>query len=193
MNAPTDIRSIWHAAELSGLPSAEEMTIVVKRFRRRQLTRKAVLVCVLLLMGAVMLRLAIYGSSTMPARAGHASILTGFLILIFSNMRSLRRAIDQAGRSNLEFLRYLEKAVRGRAYFYSRIQPLTFALAAAGMYLYIFDSVGTDFRSLLGTCSLGTVVLAGFWFIIRPIVQKKRMREIAASIEKLEALNARSA
>lgn len=184
----TDIKNIWRGAKADKLPSAAETVRFIKRYRFRQILKKTAWVLMMLLMASLMLRAAVYGSNILSARIGELFIFIGYLVLIFSNANSLRRAVNQVNRSNQEFIEYLEQAQRGRLYFYEKVQPFTFVVMASGLFLYVYEMVRRDFNVMLTAYSLLTIGLLIMWFFIRPLIYKKRTQELKETITKLDAL-----
>lgn len=184
----TDIKNIWLTAKVDELPSAEETTRFIKRYRFRQIAKKAALVSIMLLLTVLMLRAAIYGSDELTTRVGEICIFIAYFILIISNANSLKRAFNQMSRTNREFVEYLKQAQRGRIYFYEKIQPLTFLITCSGLYLYVFEAVRQDSGLMLTVYSALTIGLAALWLIVRPLIYKKSIRKLKETIERLEAV-----
>lgn len=184
----TDIKNIWLTAKVDELPSARETIRFIKRYRFKQVAKKAALVSMMLLMTALMLRAAIYGSNELTARIGEICIFVAYFVLIISNANSLKRAVKQINRTNREFVEYLKQAQRGRIYFYEKIQPLTFLIMCSGLYLWVFESVRKDSGLMLTVYSAMTIGLAILWFIIRPLINRKSIGKLKETIEKLEAV-----
>jgi hypothetical protein len=184
----TDIKNIWRTAEVNKLPDAEQIVRFIKRYRFKQLVKKAALVLIMLLMTILMLQTAIYGSNSSITRIGETCIFIGYFILILSNANSLRRAFNQVNRSNQEFIEYLRQAQRGRLYFYEKVQPFTFVIMTLGLFLCVFESVRKDFGLMLIVYSAMTVILIVMWFIVRPLINKKRTKKLKETIARLEVL-----
>lgn len=188
MEDSTDLKNIWRTAQVDKLPGAEETVRFIKHYRYKQIVKKSVLGLMLLLMPILMLRVVIYGSNDPITRIGELFIFIGYFVLILSNINSLRRAFNQVNHSNQEFIEYLKQAQRGRLYFYEKVQPLTFVIMTTGLFLYIFESVGENFKAMLTVYILLTISLVIMWFIVRPLINQKSKKKLRETIAKLETL-----
>jgi hypothetical protein len=87
--------------------------------------------------------------------------------------------------SNGEFLKGLKAEQESTFRALKRMQLAGFVLASAGLLLYVYEEAERN-SWLLPAYSLLTAWLAINWFVIRPLALKKRVKEDAAVILRIE-------
>lgn len=70
----------------------------------------------------------------------------------------------------------------------TKISQLTFLIMCSGLYLWVFESVRQDLGLMLTVYSAMTIGLVILWFIICPLINRKSIRKLKETIDKLETV-----
>jgi len=185
-----DLKKIWLTAKTDCLPTADEMVRTMKTYRNRKLFKKAVLTTIAVLLVALLVVTAVYYTSTMvTTRIGEACMLVAAIILLSSNLNSLKRVYKLKNCSNKEFVEHLESGQRGRIRFYKKTQVIAFAFISMGLLLYLYEMVYPNLVAGVIAYSVTIVWLLINWLVVRPKAFKRQTRKFNESMEKIEKLS----
>jgi len=185
-----DIQTIWQSARTSDLPSTEEIMKIIKRYRIKHVLKKLAMIVLSFILFAVTIMVIIeYHSSFVSTRIGEALLIVAILFLIATNTVKLKRVVAQKDRSNEDFINFLKLEQQHLVAFYKRTQQIGLAIASSGLGLYIFEEASKDTLWLIIGYSLFFVYVLVSWFVIRPLVFRKKTKQLNLFIIKLEKIS----
>lgn len=189
MDNLTDIRTIWLQADITILPNTNEMIGIIRKFRNKMLIKKAGLIFGAFVLTAIMVTVALMCKSyLLTTRLGEACIIVAGMILIVTNIGSLKRAYKLKNCNNQEFIKYLKQVQLNRIYYHNKTQVTGLAFSSVGILLYLFEIVYKNFLLALATYTIVALYLLILWLLIRPKIynrQKKKFEEILKRMETL--------
>jgi Flp pilus assembly protein TadB len=190
MDNLNDLKTIWLTAKTDCLPTADEMVRTMKTYRNRKLLKKAALTAIAILLVALLVLTAIYYPSTMATtRIGEACMLVAAIILLSSNINSLKRAYKLKNCTNKECVEHLESGQRGRIRFYRKTQLIAFAFVSIGLLLYLYEMVYQNLAMSIIVYSVTIVWLLINWLVVRPRAFKRQTKKFNEAMEKIEKLS----
>jgi hypothetical protein len=189
MDNLNELKSIWLSAKTDGLPGAEEMMRMVKGFRNQKLRSKWKVI------GISMVSIIFWAGFTWYFRPVMVStwvgagltVLSSF-VLIWTNVRSMKRFYALNDCSNKEFLAFLEQTRRNQLYYHTKTQVLGMALSTLGLVLYLYEFLYRDIRAFIIGYSVALGLMLFIWLYIRPKSFNRQTIKLNATIEKLEKI-----
>lgn len=189
MDSFNDLQEIWHKANITALPGADEMVRATRKYSRRMLLKKVSLVALGLALAAGMVGVAIlYKSVMLTTRIGECGILAACLVFVWANTGSVARAYRLKDYSNKDFISYLEQLPVKRLRYYRGTQVLGLSLASAGLALYFFEPFHSDVRLSVTAYSLLAVYVLLMWFVVRPRAFRRQQRKLEETINRMQRL-----
>ena len=190
MDNLNDLKSIWLSAKTDGLPAADEMLRVVKKFRNQKLRNKWKVI--LISTGLIIFWLAFmwhYKPVMISTWAGAILMVLSSGVLIWTNARSMKRFYVLNDCSNKEFIAFLEQTRRNQLYYHTKTQVLGMALSTLGVFLYLYELVYADTTAFITSYAVMTGLMLFMWLYVRPKSFKKQSIKLNATIEKLEKIS----
>jgi hypothetical protein len=185
-----DLKSIWRTAKTDSLPAAAEMTNIIKRYRDRTLQRKVIVVLIAAVSVIIMIGLIlIYKARMLTTRIGQYLIILAGCVLIFTNLRSMKRFYDFREFSNRDYIKFLEKSRQNQIYFYKKTQVAGLLFWSLGLLFYIFELVHQNLFISIMVYAITVIFLIILWVIVRRRVFNKRTKRWEAMTKKLESLS----
>jgi hypothetical protein len=190
MDNLNDIKNIWMTANVDGLPNAEEIIRTIKRYRLKHVVKNAIFILFILLLAAAMMWVVfMYKSRMWTTRIGEACFFIAMFMLLATKAGSLKRITVPQTNSNNNFIDFLKQEQQHQFHFFKRTQIVGFVFSAAGLILYIFESVHNDATTMTVAYSLLAIFLSAGWLILRPIAMRKKTARLNEMIEKLQELS----
>jgi len=189
MDSFNDLQEIWRTADMTALPGAGEMTQAIRKYSRRMLFKKVVLVMLGLILAAGMVGvLFLYKSTMLTTRIGEACIIAACLVFVKANIGSVARAYRLKDYSNKDFILYLERLRINRLRYYRRTQVLGLSLSSLGLALYIFEPFHRDAPLCLVSYSVLAVYILFMWLVIRPRAFRRQAQKLERTINEMQRL-----
>src|ERR1700757_1190433 len=174
MDNLNDLKQLWQTADTGSLPNSAQMMQMVKKFRSQKLGKKLRVIVIAILLTAVMLTVMFfYSSSLIITRMGEVLMIAACGVLIFTNMRSMRRFYNLNDCSNKEFIEFLEQTRLNQVYYYKKTQVVGLLLSSAGLLLYLYEFVRRDVWLFIITYTLSAAYISVLWFVVRPRIFKR--------------------
>jgi hypothetical protein len=190
MDNLNDIQKIWFTANVNELPKSGEVVRTIKNYRTAQVIRTVFVILLSLVLGAVMVHVIFFYQSVLfVTRMGEALIFIAILILIMTNLVSLKRISGRKDFTNQEFINYLKQQQQRQIQFHKKTQAIGFALSSAGLLLYFFEVVYQRWVLMIVAYLLLILFILACWFILRPIAAKRKTKKITETISKLENIS----
>jgi len=190
MDNLNSLKQLWQTADTESLPGAGEMLRMVKSFRNKKLAKKFTIIGMAFLL-AVVLGVGVYFA--------HPKMLTSYLgaglmiaacgVLLFTNVRSLKRFYKLDDCSNKEFIAFLEQTRLNQIYFYKNTQVVGLTLASAGLLFYVYELVYNNLFTLILTYGLTLIYVAILVFVVRPRIFKREARKLSDTMQRLKTLS----
>lgn len=190
MDNLTDIRTIWLQADTTILPDSEEMVGTIKKLRGKMLLKQAGLILGAFVLAAIMLAVALINKSQMvTTRFGEVCVIITALILVITNIGSLKRAYKTKDCTNEEFIKYLKQVQLNRIYYHNKTQVVGLAFCSVGLLLYLFEFVSKNPLLALFAYTGMILYLLIFWFIVRPRTYNRQKKELDDKLTRIETLS----
>lgn len=190
MDNLTDIRTIWLQADTTILPDTEEMVGTIKKLRGKMLLKQAGLILGAFVLAAIMLAVALINKSQMvTTRFGEVCVIIAALILVITNIGSLKRAYKTKDCTNEAFIKYLKQVQLNRIYYYNKTQVVGLAFCSVGLLLYLFEFVSKNPLLALFAYTGMILYLLVFWFIVRPRTYNRQKKELDDKLTRIEILS----
>ena len=184
-----DIMAIWHSEKGTNLPSAAQITAVIRAHKQRQSYRFYFIIGGLVLCLVIMLFIIFTYHVTMwTTPVGESLYVLAILYILTIKYRSLRRKKANELLNNQEYLQQLKK---------EKIQDFTktpyklilgFLLLILASCFYFYEWLVATKNTLI----LGYLCLSGFflaaWFIYRPYMKRRYWKKNEQFIKKMESL-----
>jgi hypothetical protein len=185
-----DLKSIWLTAKTDSLPASDEIVHIIKRYRNKALQKKVMVILVGLVSVTIMIGIVFFYKSEMPTtRIGEFFIILAGSILIFSNVRSIKRFYDLQEFSNRDYIEFLKKSRQNQIHFYKNTQVVGITFCSIGLLFYIFEFVHQNAILSIIAYSLLVIYLLILWLIVRRRVFIKHSRKLEELIKTLESLS----
>jgi sensor c-di-GMP phosphodiesterase-like protein len=190
MDNLNDLKSIWLSAKTESLPAADEMMHIIKEYRNKTFQRKVMVILTMAVSVTILIGITCIYKAKMPTtRIGqYSTILAGF-VLIFSNVRSIKRFYNVQDFNNRDFIKFLEKTRQNQIYFYKKTQVAGLAFWSFGLLFYIFEFVHQNVFLFITIYSLTVIFLVILWLFVRQRVYNKRAKKLEEMIKRLESLS----
>lgn len=189
MNNLDDMKSLWHTVPTDKLPSSNEMTKLIRKFRRQKLRSKWLVIISCFLLSLLLLAaMVITHFKMITTYVGGSLSVIASLLLAATNIRSLKRFYLLDDLDNLKFLEFIAQTRENQIHYYQRTMVIIISLAATGWILYMYELVYRyPIWSIVIYCIM-TVYLGVLWFIVRPRAFKKDQEKINATRERVESI-----
>jgi hypothetical protein len=185
-----DLKSIWLTAKTDSLPASDEIVHIIKRYRNKTLQKKMMVILVGLVSVTIMIGIIFfYKPEMLTTRIGESFIILAGSILIFSNVRSIKRFYDLQEFSNRDYIEFLKKGRQNQIHFYKKTQVFGMAFCSIGLLFYIFEFVHKNAILSIIAYSLLVIYLLILWLIVRRRVFTKHARKLEELIKRLESLS----
>lgn len=190
MDNLTDIRTIWLQTDTTILPDTEEMVGIIKKFRSKILLKQAGLILGAFVLAAIMLAVSLINRSQMvTTRIGEVCVIIAALILVITNIGSLKRAYKTKDCTNEGFIEYLKQVQLNRIYYHNKTQVAGLVFCSVGLLLYLFEFVFKDPRLALFAYTGVILYLLILWLIIRPRTYNRQKKELEVKLKRMETLS----
>jgi len=184
-----ELKAIWLTANVETLPKADAAVKAIKAYRLKQAFIAAAQIIAALILMCVMIWVLIDYKSTMAVtRIGEAFMFIAIFIILGAGAGSLKRISASGSHTNEGFINFLKQERQKQFLFEGRTKVIGFAIASAGLLLYLFEFTHTDSTLMIGTYIAAAAWCAVIWFVVRPRMMKRNVRRMNESIEKLERL-----
>jgi hypothetical protein len=185
-----DLKTIWLCADTTGLPDADEVIKVIKKYRYTKLVKSVSLVLYFLASVTLFAWVVFYYRPTLlSTRMGEGCIIADFLILIITNITTVDRYYKYKDLSNKEFISFLEHTRVRQKFHRTKTQVVVFILLTIGEYLCLFELVYKNIVLGIIVYSCATVFFLIIWFIIRPWAIKKQSVKLDKTIQKMKDIS----
>jgi len=185
-----DLKSIWMTAQTDSLPAAGEMANIIRKYRNKTLQRKLIVVLIAAVSVTIMIGITfIYKAKTPTTQVGLYLIMLAGCVLIFTNVRSMKRFYHFRDFSNRDYIKFLERSRQNQIYFYKKTQVLGLAFWSFGLLFYIFEFVHQNAFICITAYLLTVICLIILWLVVRRRVLSKRTKKLEEMIKKLESLS----
>lgn len=189
MDNLNELRSIWLSANTDSLPAAEEMVRMVKKFRNQKLKKKWMIIIFCILMIIFWIFIAIELPTTMfSTRVGEVLPVAALIILITTNLRSLRRFYELNDSSNKDFIAFLEQTRNNQLYYYKKTQVACMILSFLGLMFYMYEFVHKNTVLFIVTYICITIYMLVMWFVVRPRMFKKQSTKMQEMMDRLQGI-----
>lgn len=190
MDNLNELREIWHTADTSKLPNPDAIIAEFKKYRNKNMVKKAWMVIVAFVLTALMVVIVCYYKSTMfTTRIGEGFIIIADIILVRANVVSLKRLQNLKDCNNQQFINYLHEVQLNRIYYYRKTQVVGMAFSSIGLLFYLIENVYKDpYWGIAIYCST-VLCLAVLWLIVRPKAYKRRMEKFQKTLTQMEKLS----
>jgi hypothetical protein len=189
MDDLNEMKGIWMKAKTDGLPSADEMTSIIKKYRHQKLTKIALIMFAAIASVALMIGVIFYYKSAMiTTLIGKGLIIVAGIILVISKASSLVRYYKLSATSNKDFIRFLERTRERQIFYYKKTQVAAATIISIGLVLYIFEVVHKSKFLLITSYLLLTAYLLVLLLVVRPRIFKREAKKLNDKIERLKAL-----
>jgi hypothetical protein len=190
MDNLTDLKTLWHTANTSSLPTSAEMIQIVKRFRSQRLKKKWSVIVFACLLTLLMIVVTFNGSANfVTTYIGGLLIASTGVFLAVNNVMSMKRFYQLDDRTNKEFLKFIEQTRINQIRYYTRMQGIMMLLCSTGLVLYLYEPAT---RNMLYTVLLFGVTVAFLlfnWLFVRPRIFKKNQEKLEALRIKIEKIS----
>ncbi len=185
-----DLKALWRSAKTDSLPQPEEMLRMVKKFRNQKLRRKIIIIIVALTCCVIMVTgIFVDGAKMVSTYIGDVLLIISCLILVVTNIRSVKRFYDLKDCTNSEFVQFIERTRQNQIYFYKKTQVIAMSVTSVGLLLYWYEIVHRHPTLTIIIYSSTVVYLGIMWFVVRPRVFKKNARKLNEMLERLEKIS----
>jgi glucan phosphoethanolaminetransferase (alkaline phosphatase superfamily) len=189
MDSLNDLKQVWLTASVKALPDAPGMVRSIKRYRAKKLAVTLWLLLFVVVLLATMIWVLIdYKSTLVSTRIGEAFMLIALMMMLLVAIKRLRRASAFKDYSNQSFLQYLKQEQVAFFAFQNSTQRIGFAIASAGLLLYIYEGVSRQTMYLLIGYSWCVGWICLVWFILRPIAVRRKTKKLGNRIAELEKI-----
>jgi hypothetical protein len=189
MNDLTELQEIWLSADTGRMPAYKEMMQVITQYRRKNLVKMLLLIAAAIVLTCVMVGLVFFYRSVMiTTRVGEALIIMAGLLLVATNIGSVRRLYHVKDHTNKEFAAYLEQVQANRLYYYKRTQVLGLLLSFSGVLFYVYEAVYIHLLWAVITYSILGIYFSIMWFVVRPRAYKRQAAKLEQTIKKMKHL-----
>jgi uncharacterized membrane protein len=189
MDDLNEMKGIWMKAKTDGLPNADEMMGIIKKYRHQKLMKIALIMFAAIVSVGVMIGVIFYYKSTMiTTLIGKVLIIVAGIILVISKASSLVRYYKLGATSNKDFIRFLERTRERQIFYYKKTQRAAAAIVSIGLILYIFEMVHKSEFLLITSYLLLSAYLLVLVLVVRPRVFKREAKKLKDKIERLKAL-----
>jgi len=190
MDNLNDLKSVWITAKTDSLPAAGEMTNIIKKYRSKTLQKKVMVILIAAVSVTIMIGITFIYKAKMPTtRVGQYLIILAGCVLIFTNVRSMKRFYDFRDLSNRDYIKFLEKSRQNQIYFYKKTQVAGLIFWSFGLLLYIFEFVHQNAFICITAYLFTIIFLIILWLVVRRRVFSKRAKKLEELIKKLESLS----
>lgn len=189
MDNLADLKAIWHTAKTESLPSADEMLVLIKKFRHQKLRSKwLVIVSSCLLSCLIMAVLVIVPFKLWTTYLGGTLMAASGILMAATNIRSLKRFYQLNACTNLEFLAFIEQTRQNQISYYKKMQVLIMSLTSIGLLFYLYEPSVEHPIWFFAIYTLSITYLLIMWFWVRPRYFKKHSAKLNATLQRLENL-----
>ncbi len=190
MDNLNDLKQLWQTADTGNLPGSAEILRMVKQFRNKKLSKKFRIIGMAFLSAAVMGFAMFFAHPKMlTTYLGTGLLIAACGVMIFTNVRSLKRFYRLDDCSNKEFIEFLEQTRLNQIYFYKKTQVAGLTLSSTGLLLYLYEMVHNNLVTLLLTYGLALVYITILIFVVRPRRFKKEAKKLSDTIDRLQTLS----
>jgi len=185
-----DLKALWLSAKTDSLPQPEEMLRMVKKFRDQKIRRKVIIIVIALLCAVIMFWGMLFDGFTMfTTYIGDVLMIISCIILVVTNLRSIKRFYQLKDCSNAEFVQFIERTRQNQIYFYKNTQVIAMSITSVGLMLYWYELVHRKPALTIIIYSATIIYLGVMWFVVRPRVFKKNARKLNEMLERLEKIS----
>jgi len=185
-----DLKALWLSAKTDSLPQPEEMLRMVKKFRDQRIRRKVIIIVIALLCAVIMFWGMLFDGFTMfTTYIGDVLMIISCIILVVTNLRSIKRFYQLKDCSNAEFVQFIERTRQNQIYFYKNTQVIAMSITSVGLMLYWYELVHRKPALTIIIYSATIIYLGVMWFVVRPRVFKKNARKLNEMLERLEKIS----
>lgn len=189
MDNLNDLKAIWRTADTSALPTSAEVVKFGRSFRDKMLRRKKIMIGVASVCFLIMLSIMLFLPTKMiTTRIGEVMLMLAMLMLVYTNVRSIKRFYQFDNFTNLEFLQFLEQTHKNQVHFYRNTQVWLLSLCTIGLLLYEYEFFSKRPGLMFWGYLIVVISLLADWFVIRPYAYKKGARKLAATKQNLEKI-----
>ncbi|CAN5179362.1 hypothetical protein BH09BAC6_BH09BAC6_25200 [soil metagenome] len=189
MDNLNELKAIWHTAKTEELPPSAEMLRRVKTFRNQKLRHKVMSIIAGSASFCLMVVLWATHPGMLPAtKMAMIFTLAAAVVMVTTNVRSIKRFIQLKDCSNKEFIQFLEKTRRNQLYFYKYTQVTGLALSCAAILCYLYESARLNAVIAIVIDALCLAAILFLWFYIRPRNFKRQSAKLDALMRELEKI-----
>ena len=191
MNNLDELKQIWLTTGLEKLPKSGEIVNAIKRHHRKEALKKVALILFTLLLVAIMCWVVFdYKSRFLATRIGEACMFIAMFILLGANANSLLKMSVRVNYSNEDHINFLKQKQLKQYKRMKKTQLIGFLFASVGLLLYLFEGLYKHTTLLVTGYILVVAWIVSSWFILRPLVLKRKTRKLNETVSKLERLSA---
>jgi len=190
MDNLNSLKQLWQTADTESLPGAGEMLRMVKSFRNKKLVKKFRIIGMAFLLAAFMGVAVFFAHPKMVTTyLGAGLMIAACGVLVFTNVRSLKRFYQLDDCSNKEFVEFLEQTRLNQIYFHKKTQVVGLTLASTGLLFYLYELVRNDLFTLILIYGLTLIYIAIMVFVVRPRIFKREARKLSDTMQRLKTLS----
>jgi hypothetical protein len=190
MDNLNDLKSIWLTAKTDRLPATDKMVNTIKKYRNKTLQRKILVIVVGSISVTILTWLTFFHSTKMlTTRIGELLIVLAASVVIFSNLRSIKRFYDLQDFSNRDYIKFLQKSRQNQIYFYKKTQAAAAVFCSSGLLFYIFEFVHKNAILSIVTYSLTIILLLILALVVRRKIFNKHAGKLEEMIKRIESLS----
>jgi len=190
MDNLNDLKAIWRSADTTGLPNADEIKAIIKKYRNQKLVKTAALVFAAICLTAMMIAIMfIYKSTMVTTRIGEGCMIVAGLILVITNLSTVNRFYKHKDLNNKEFIAFLEHTRVRRLFYYTKTQVAGFTLCSGGLLLYLYEMVYNHIVIAIIAYALTVTWILIMWLVVRPRTFKKQAKKLNETIQRMESLS----
>jgi len=184
-----DLKAIWHTAKTDSLPNSNEMLRLIRKFRNQKLRSKWLSIITSLLISMLITTvLFIVHFKLISTYIGGTLMVVSGLLLVASNIRSLKRFYQLEDCSNLEFLAFIEQTRKNQIRYYNRTMIWIVIICSIGWVLYLYEITYQNPLVCFAVYSVIVIYLAVMWFIVRPRSFKRDAEKLNSMQQRLEKI-----
>jgi hypothetical protein len=183
------IKEVW-ISEKVNLPEAGDIARGMRSYRiGYALKAGGFLLLALLLLFIVAWLVFLNDAALLSTRIGQGCFVIALSIILSGNLRSLKKIGLGEDWNNQAYLVHLKSEYHALIRFRNSTQKAGFALASAGLLLYIYELVYLRPGWIIPGFSLALGWIALAWFVLRPAAFRNQTRNLLERIRKLEQIS----
>lgn len=183
-----EIKSIWQLEKGDQLPSVEEIEKIAKTFNMKKQNKAKALIG--LLIGCILGYIAVWiGMENVfwTTRAGLICCVVAILYVVWFKYQEMSKDGPANPLNSAAFLAHLKSELINKKEEKKRI--IIFILLFFVAYaLFIYEKVQVNSQLMLTGYSILALVMAFFWFVVRPLVYRNYRKSIQKTITEIEMI-----